>query len=47
MAHPEQRLRTRAIGLGHLRAFEAVARHLSFRAAIGDGPDPDTLDHLD
>lgn len=25
--------RTRAIGVGHLRAFEAVARHLSFRAA--------------
>lgn len=36
MAHPEQRLRTRTIGLGHLRAFEAVARHLSFRAAADD-----------
>lgn len=28
-AHP----RTRPIGMGHLRAFEAVARHLNFRAA--------------
>jgi len=28
-AHP----RTRPIGAGHLRAFEAVARHLNFRAA--------------
>ena len=28
-AHP----RTRPIGVGHLRAFEAVARHLNFRAA--------------
>jgi DNA-binding transcriptional LysR family regulator len=27
------RLRTRPIGAGHLRAFEAVARHLNFRAA--------------
>ena len=25
--------RTRPIGMGHLRAFEAVARHLNFRAA--------------
>lgn len=28
-SHP----RTRPIGMGHLRAFEAVARHLNFRAA--------------
>jgi LysR family glycine cleavage system transcriptional activator len=28
-AHP----RTRPIGMGHLRAFDAVARHLNFRAA--------------
>ena len=28
-SHP----RTRPIGVGHLRAFEAVARHLNFRAA--------------
>lgn len=27
------RLRTRPVAVGHLRAFEAVARHLSFRAA--------------
>lgn len=36
MTPSEQRLRTRTIGLGHLRAFEAVARHLSFRAAADD-----------
>ena len=29
----EIRLRTRPIGMGHLRALEAVARHLNFRAA--------------
>ena len=26
-------LRTRPLQIGHLRAFEAVARHLNFRAA--------------
>lgn len=32
--HPsESHLRTRPIAVGHLRAFEAVARHLNFRAA--------------
>ena len=32
--HPsESHLRTRPISAGHLRAFEAVARHLNFRAA--------------
>ena len=30
---PGPRLRTRAISAGNLRAFEAVARHLNFRAA--------------
>jgi len=30
---PEVRLRTRPIAVGHLRALEAVARHLNFRAA--------------
>ncbi len=29
-------LRTRPIGVGHLRAFLAVARHLNFRAAADD-----------
>lgn len=33
MQHSENHLRTRPIGVGHLRAFEAVARHLNFRAA--------------
>ncbi|MBK9573862.1 MAG: LysR family transcriptional regulator [Rhodoferax sp.] len=33
MQHSENHLRTRAIAVGHLRAFEAVARHLNFRAA--------------
>lgn len=28
--------RTRPIGMGHLRAFEAVARHLNFRAAADE-----------
>lgn len=31
--HSENHLRTRPIPAGHLRAFEAVARHLNFRAA--------------
>lgn len=30
---PARHPRTRPIGMGHLRAFEAVARHLNFRAA--------------
>src|SRR5450759_5270345 len=33
MHHSESHLRTRPIAAGHLRAFEAVARHLNFRAA--------------
>ncbi len=33
MHHSENHLRTRPISVGHLRAFEAVARHLNFRAA--------------
>lgn len=33
MHHSESHLRTRPIAVGHLRAFEAVARHLNFRAA--------------
>ena len=33
MHHSENHLRTRPIGVGQLRAFEAVARHLNFRAA--------------
>jgi LysR family glycine cleavage system transcriptional activator len=33
MRHSENALRTRPISVGHLRAFEAVARHLNFRAA--------------
>jgi LysR family glycine cleavage system transcriptional activator len=33
MPQPEMRLRTRPISAGNLRAFEAVARHLNFRAA--------------
>ena len=33
MQHSEHHLRTRPISAGHLRAFEAVARHLNFRAA--------------
>jgi DNA-binding transcriptional LysR family regulator len=32
----EIRLRTRPISVGHLRALEAVARHLNFRAAAED-----------
>ncbi len=33
MHHSENHLRTRPISVGQLRAFEAVARHLNFRAA--------------
>ncbi len=33
MHHSENHMRTRPIAVGHLRAFEAVARHLNFRAA--------------
>ncbi len=33
MLHSQTHLRTRPITAGHLRAFEAVARHLNFRAA--------------
>ena len=33
MHHSESHLRTRPIAVGQLRAFEAVARHLNFRAA--------------
>lgn len=33
MLYSQTHLRTRPIGAGHLRAFEAVARHLNFRAA--------------
>ena len=33
MHHSENHMRTRPIAAGHLRAFEAVARHLNFRAA--------------
>ncbi len=33
MHHSQTHLRTRPIGAGNLRAFEAVARHLNFRAA--------------
>jgi LysR family glycine cleavage system transcriptional activator len=33
MLHSQTVLRTRPIAMGHLRAFEAVARHLNFRAA--------------
>ena len=33
MSLPSHHPRTRAIGVGHLRAFEAVARHRNFRAA--------------
>jgi DNA-binding transcriptional LysR family regulator len=36
MPPPTARLRTRPIGAGHLRAFEAVARHLNFRAAADE-----------
>ncbi|MDH6167792.1 LysR family glycine cleavage system transcriptional activator [Variovorax boronicumulans] len=33
MQHSQTHLRSRPISAGHLRAFEAVARHLNFRAA--------------
>jgi len=33
MANTRNVLRSRPIGMGHLRAFEAVARHLNFRVA--------------
>ena len=33
MLHSQTHLRTRPIQAGHLRAFEAVARHLNFRLA--------------
>ncbi len=33
MQHSQTHLRTRPISAGHLRAFDAVARHLNFRAA--------------
>ena len=33
MLHSQTHLRTRPVGAGYLRAFEAVARHLNFRAA--------------
>ena len=33
MRHSQTHLRTRPIQAGHLRAFEAVARHLNFRLA--------------
>ena len=33
MPHPQTHLRSRPIAVGQLRAFEAVARHLNFRAA--------------
>ena len=36
MQHSENHLRTRPIGVGQLRAFEAVARQLNFRAASED-----------
>ena len=36
MQHSENHLRTRPIAVGHLRAFEAVARHLNFRAAADE-----------
>lgn len=36
MISPGISLRTRPVGAGHLRAFEAVARHLNFRAAADE-----------
>ncbi|MES2880152.1 MAG: LysR substrate-binding domain-containing protein [Pseudomonadota bacterium] len=36
MQHSENSLRTRPISVGQLRAFEAVARHLNFRAAADE-----------
>ena len=36
MLHSQTHLRSRPISAGHLRAFEAVARHLNFRAAADE-----------
>ncbi|HVZ42359.1 MAG TPA: LysR substrate-binding domain-containing protein [Ramlibacter sp.] len=36
MQHSQTHLRTRPVSAGHLRAFEAVARHLNFRAAADE-----------
>ncbi len=36
MLHSQTHLRTRPIGAGNLRAFEAVSRHLNFRAAADE-----------
>lgn len=36
MQQPDYRVRTRPLSAGHLRAFEAVARNLNFRAAAED-----------
>jgi len=36
MSLPRSHPRSRPIGVGHLRAFEAVARHLNFRAAADE-----------
>lgn len=36
MSFPPSHPRTRPIGVGHLRTFEAVARHLNFSAAADD-----------
>ncbi len=36
MLHSENHLRSRPISVGQLRAFEAVARHLNFRAAADE-----------
>jgi LysR family glycine cleavage system transcriptional activator len=36
MQHSQTHLRTRPVSAGHLRAFEAVARHLSFRVAADE-----------
>jgi DNA-binding transcriptional LysR family regulator len=36
MQHSQTHLRSRPISAGHLRAFEAVARHLNFRAAADE-----------
>ncbi|MDB5929960.1 MAG: transcriptional regulator, LysR family [Polaromonas sp.] len=34
--HPLPHIRSRPIAVGQLRAFEAVARHLNFRAAADE-----------
>ena len=36
MQHSQTHLRSRPVGAGYLRAFEAVARHLNFRAAADE-----------